>query len=591
MENNKKKVLLVDDEEQILNLIVASLEPDKDTYDVLMANSGEEALEILKKEKSISVIVTDIKMTGMTGLDLYGVVREEYPDAMVIIMTGHKTEEVLKEVQASGCMHFIEKPFKNGHIKRLISELINRSDEGFVGTMKNIHLTDLIQMCCLSSEDIDIHVRKDDKKGIIYITQGEIVHAICDDEEGEKAFFGILGWTGGRFETQVATQVEKSSIEKGWQYLLMEGARKADEMKRRNAADEANNQQPLSHENGKIRVMIVDDSQMMCRIIKEALISDESIEVVGMAKNGEEALEKLEELKPDLITLDVNMPVMDGNTTLKYIMIKDPCPVSIISNIGSEAQLNILEFLRLGAVDFISKSSIKKDKQSQQQFIERVKLAASAKISKFKRFREPKIVCKENVPYKENGVCERIVIVNSGTGGYSEFINLISLLPERTDACVVALQTMPLELRSPLAEYLDKRSMMKVMPLDTEVKLTKGRCYMGVNGSSIQLKNENGNYHLIVEDNLEKDGVDICSFDNFLSDVAKSLNDCVQVALLSGAEIGDMEGLKSIKEKNGKILVQELNSCMVPYTLEDVVKAELAEQEAGAAEIVGKIFK
>lgn len=590
MEDIKKKVLLVDDEEKILNLIEKALEPDKSIYDVLKAKSAEEALDILKKDRHIVLIVTDIRMAGMTGLDLYGIVRQEYPDVMVIIMTAHKNEEVLKEIQASGCLHFIEKPFKNEHIKGLILEILTRSNEGFIGTLKNIKLIDIIQMCCLSSGSIDIHVSKDDKKGIICIRTGEIVHANCDDDYGENAFFEILGWNGGRFETQVETQIDKKSIEKGWEYLLLEAARIEDELQRTNTEVKMEDTKTSYHDNGNIRVMIVDDSHMMRRIIKEALDSDKMIDVVGVAKNGEEALGKLDELKPDLITLDANMPVMDGNTTLKYIMIKDPCPVSIISNMDSDTQNNIVNFLRLGAVDFISKSSIKKDTHSQQQLIKRVKLAASAKISKFKRFREPKILLKGTTLYKEDDTCEKLIVVNSGAGGYSELIHLISKLPEETDACVVVLQTMPLELKNHLAKYLDERSMLSVQPLVSNSKLIRGRCYVGVNGCSLQLIKEKGTYHLIVDEDVKGNGNTLHAFDNFLSDVADSFNRHVKVGLLSGADVGDMKGLKRINENNGTIIVQELNSCMIPYSLESVVNAKLADQVSGSDEIVQKLI-
>ena len=104
-----------------------------------------------------------------------------------------------------------------------------------------------------------------------------------------------------------------------------------------------------------LRVLIVDDSAVMCRALTEMLSSEEGIHVVGTARNGEEALEQIDRVRPDLITLDVNMPVMDGSTALKHIMIRNPCPVVIVSAVSQRRESNILNFLLLGAVDYIQK--------------------------------------------------------------------------------------------------------------------------------------------------------------------------------------------------------------------------------------------
>lgn len=106
----------------------------------------------------------------------------------------------------------------------------------------------------------------------------------------------------------------------------------------------------------KIRVLIVDDTSFMRKALVDIISKDEEIEVVGVAKNGQDAVEAVEKLRPDVITMDVDMPVMDGLTALKHIMIKHPTPIIMISGLASQGSVT-LDALRLGAVDFFPKPS------------------------------------------------------------------------------------------------------------------------------------------------------------------------------------------------------------------------------------------
>lgn len=179
-------------------------------------------------------------------------------------------------------------------------------------------------MCCLSNINMAIRVTKDSQQGVIYIQDCSITHAECSNSVGENAFYEILAWESGGFETMKIDAPPEATIEKNWQFLLMEAARLIDERAIEEVPVDAAEEIQLFQEMNRLRVLIVDDSPLMCRILENILKDDEEISIVGTAKNGEEALLKIDELKPDLITLDVNMPVMDGNTALKHIMIKSP---------------------------------------------------------------------------------------------------------------------------------------------------------------------------------------------------------------------------------------------------------------------------
>ena len=341
------------------------------------------------------------------------------------------------------------------------------------------------------------------------------------------------------------------------------------------------------------RVLIVDDSKLIRQAFCLIFESTDRIQVVGEAANGEEALEKINELEPDLILLDVNMPVMDGETTLKQIMIKTPCPVVVTSNLGQESQKKVIDFLCLGAVDFAGKPVNHKDKSIQQQkIIERVCQAARARIDNFKRVKPLKTISKEDISAAAHQTpSEQLIVINTGAGGYAELLKVIPLLPEDLKACIVSLQTTPPDFMTASAEYFDRRSPLKVLPLQNDAPLVEGLCYIGTNGLPLALNVHNGKYSLGTDQQTGSPEKCLKSFDVFLASIADAFSGRTLVVLLSGADIGDLEGLRRIKEKSGQIIVEEPDSCMVPFSLERVIHAKLADLEISPFDIASHIIE
>lgn len=340
----------------------------------------------------------------------------------------------------------------------------------------------------------------------------------------------------------------------------------------------------MSESNNMLRVLIVDDSPMMCRILSDMLTADKDIVIAGTAKNGEDALEKVEKLKPDLVTLDVNMPVMDGGTALKHIMIRHPCPVVILGAVesGSDSS-DILDFLRFGAVDFIKKPVRNKDMSSQQrELIRRVRLAAKAKVANFKRAKAPKAIDAEKPQHSSPQPAEKLVIISSGAGGYAELVNIIPRIPEDSDACLIVFQTMPNMFLLPLSDYFSKRSRADVRPLDGESKLVRGRCYIADSESMKAYNRNSGGGEKISPAESQTDSE---CFDFFLHSVSKIFSGEMLFALLSGAEVGTLSGLSAIRKRDGKIIAQTLSSCMVPHSLASAVSRNMVDAELNSDEI------
>jgi two-component system chemotaxis response regulator CheB len=447
---------------------------------------------------------------------------------------------------------------------------------GFAGTLRNIQITDIIQMCCLAGASLCIRVTQDNERGTIYIEDGEVVHAECGRAVGAGAFFAILGWPSGQFETMEAPTIAEPTIKEACQFLLMEAARQADELSLSLSQEQAIEPELIEPE--KLKVLIVDDSPIMSRILTSMLTADATIEVAGTAKNGEEALKMMKSLSPDLITMDVNMPVMDGSTALKHIMIGSPCPVIIMSNLLPSSYDTLLSFLNLGAVDFMSKP-VKSSNivMQQQRIVARVHKAAKADVKRFQLLRCPKIKPSDYIGINNCEPCEMLLIAISGAGGYLETVHLITGLPKAAQTTVLSLQSIPPPFGPTLSSYLNLRSRFDVQPLADIGHLNAGRCYIANSSLDMQFAISDG--RLVLRNNSAEPGIHTeGSIDRLLSGAAELFQERVLVMLLSGAEVGELEGLRAVQSNGGKILAPRPDRCILPASFEPAMEANLVSE-------------
>jgi len=222
-----KKVLIVDDEETLTWSMAKSLSKDKDKYEVIIANNGKEALTLLKSNK-IDLVISDIRMPDINGLDLLVKIKKEYPDTKVIIMTAYGSSDVQKEANRRGSLYYVEKPFEISDIRKIIIDLIGKK-KGFQGKVFGLQLTDIIQMNCLSRVTTALTFTKDSEKGVIYLNEGEIVHAECGEVKGTDAFYKIMSWQEGEFISNIGIVSPLQTIHQSWEHLLVEAMRKSDD--------------------------------------------------------------------------------------------------------------------------------------------------------------------------------------------------------------------------------------------------------------------------------------------------------------------------------------------------------------------------
>ena len=360
--------------------------------------------------------------------------------------------------------------------------------KGFKGTLSDIELIDVTQMACLSGSSMIIKVEGKRQTGLLHILDGNIVHAQTNTKTGEEAFLEIMSWQGGKFITRKLDEMPPQTIKKNWEFLLIEATRVKDETRELEKASEEGKSKG-------IRVLIVDDSRFICGKMKEFLEKDPEITVVGTALNGKEALEMLEKLSPDLITLDINMPVMSGDTALKHIMIHAPCPVVIVSGIDAGNTSAVFDFLRLGAVDFISKpQNIRQLLDQQESFARKIKIAAKARVKNFRRARSvPHVADRKTLQHPVATPRERLAVLFGMAGGCSDILKILPSLPENLNAPVLVVQQIEKNFHGNFVQFLDSISRMPVVALENGVEKTlkKGKCYFALPGCKISVTQGN----------------------------------------------------------------------------------------------------
>jgi CheY-like chemotaxis protein len=224
---NLRKVLIVDDEETLTWSMAKSLSKDKDKFEVIIANNGSEAINLLRRNE-IDIVISDIRMPDINGLDLLVKIRKEYPQTRVIIMTAYGSSDVQKEANRRGSLFYVEKPFEISDIRKIIIDLIAKK-KGFQGKVFGLQLTDIIQMNCLGRLTTALIIIKDGERGVIYLNEGEVIHAECGEQKGTDAFYRILSWQEGEFVSNTDITLPAQTIYQSWEHLLIEAMRRNDE--------------------------------------------------------------------------------------------------------------------------------------------------------------------------------------------------------------------------------------------------------------------------------------------------------------------------------------------------------------------------
>lgn len=311
-----------------------------------------------------------------------------------------------------------------------------------------------------------------------------------------------------------------------------------------------------------INVLVVDDSALMRRIISEMLSSDPEIEVIGTAKDGMDAIEKTKKLVPDVVTMDVEMPIVDGLTSLCQIMTTNPLPVVMLTAMDKREADLAVKSIEYGAVDFVSKPSkaISLDiNKVRDELIAKIKIASKVDVKKI-RFKSVKkaFIKKILIPPETE---KKVLVIGASTGGPHALSEIVPKLHRNFPLAVLIVQHMPLGFTKPFSERLAwcgsialkeaadndpiRGSEALIAPADHHMIIEKG------NRDRIKLNKD-------PEVNLVRPSIDVT-----MMSVAEVYGDKVIGVLLSGMGKDGAEGMKAIKEKGGRTIAQDEFSSVV----------------------------
>jgi len=229
----KYSVLFVDDSLAFLETfteICSAL--SKNAWEIHCAHAADRALAILQTQ-SIDLVVLDIGIPMIDGIQLLGIIGRRYPGLKIAVMTGHATESNRTACLSNGAELFIEKPMSPDGIKavfNLLNDLMAWADhEGFRGALRQVGLQEIIQMECIGRRSSIFAIRNSQMRGQIYIETGSIIHAAVENLVGEQAFYKLMSLKGGEFQMKPFAAPPKRTIQGGWELLVMEAARMSDE--------------------------------------------------------------------------------------------------------------------------------------------------------------------------------------------------------------------------------------------------------------------------------------------------------------------------------------------------------------------------
>lgn len=306
----------------------------------------------------------------------------------------------------------------------------------------------------------------------------------------------------------------------------------------------------------KLRALIVDDSKLVQEVLSSVLNSDDDIDVIGVADNGRDALEKIELLKPDFVTMDISMPVMGGLETIGYIMERFPLPVIVITDIDDAN--TAFHALSQGALEVISKSDIQPEKA--EQLIRKVKVLARVKVIRHIR---RSITVKREKP-KINTVSlqhsfEKVVAIASSTGGPKALADILSTLPADFPYPILIAQHIEEAFVASLVEWMNHISALKVKMGKAGDNIVPGLVYISPAKTNLVV---NSAGTLLFAENDPED-VYHPSCNKLLSSVGTEFGNKSIGVVLTGMGNDGTEGLKIIKSNGGATVAQDQASSVV----------------------------
>ena len=350
-----------------------------------------------------------------------------------------------------------------------------------------------------------------------------------------------------------------------------------------------------------VKVLIVDDSAFMRNVLTSMLSSDPGISIVGTARDGIEAIEKVASLKPDIVTMDVEMPKMDGITALRHIMEKTPVPVIMVSSLTEEGAKVTLDALDLGAVDFIPKNLSELSVNIvliKQMLIDKIKQIAKRGLAK----RPVRVLDRaaiesrikelhSTIPQRTTG--ERrtaVVAIGTSTGGPKALQEIVTMLPAEFPVPVVIAQHMPGNFTGPFAERLNQLSKIEVREAVEGDVLKPGLALLAPGWGHMKVMKKRTMETVVTISENREDFIYRPSVDALMLSIAECFPGRALGVILTGMGNDGVKGLIELKKAGGRIFAQNEQSCVVYGMPKAVVDAGIADKVLSLDEMAGEII-
>jgi two-component system chemotaxis response regulator CheB len=343
-----------------------------------------------------------------------------------------------------------------------------------------------------------------------------------------------------------------------------------------------------------ISVLIADDSALVREVLRDMLETEPDIEVIGQAKDGAEAVEKTGQLSPDILIMDVRMPIKDGLTATQEIMAYYPTPILIFSSAVNKQDTKIaFQAISYGALDVMEKPSgihtdryeeVKKDLVSKIRLLSRIHVIAHVGGKMLERPVHAKQKPLE-APSKHK-IVRRLVAIGASTGGPRALVEIFRELPANMTAPVVIVQHISPSFTQGMGQWLARESRLKVKMASDGETLKTGEAYLAPSG-----------HHLTIDKNrlhlADEEPVNACkpSVDVLFNSVANFYGESSMAVLLTGMGRDGAEGMKKIHDRQGYTIVQDQASSVIFGMPKAAIDLGAVDEVLPLADISGAIIR
>jgi two-component system chemotaxis response regulator CheB len=335
----------------------------------------------------------------------------------------------------------------------------------------------------------------------------------------------------------------------------------------------------------KLRVLIVDDSSFFRNRISAALSQGDDIEIVGIAVDGRQAIERARELKPDVITMDVEMPVVDGISAVRKIMSEMPTRILMFSALTKEGARETLDALDAGAMDFLPKDMNNLGRgveEANKQLLERVRAVGHSRLSSLRatigahRAHTSRVI-KSPLSVAANGRKPELLVIGASTGGPVALRQVLSALPRQFPLPVVVAVHMPGSFTGAYAERLNNVCAIKVKEAIDRDLVVPGQCLIAPGGKQLKIERGPSKYQVRVSDPLPSQ-LYHPSVDLMFASIAENYRECALAVILTGMGADGLQGAKQLKRAGSILWSQDKQSCVVYGMPQAVEKAGLSDR-------------